>query len=538
MPGVGQGTHTGHIAGSTKGENMKKRILSIICIMFLLFTISSPLTGSVFTYADEPQQEQLSQDEVIKAAIALYLNERKAWITSTTSAPIDAVQAQMQIWIDTYDFWTNHTTIGSAAEFYAQCVVKYNPFRISLKGPAVRALNDLYNWLIDTGKLPNLESDNQGGETTDNLYTGLEYSGELFTIVTTTYSNNLIRLNKSDVKLGSKVSGISSDILMDWYCNKYNITISQFNSSSSNFDLGIRDGGVYPTYNIQYYSDVTLSVPFVRDNSSYGEGFNYNLRGYPNTGASTNVSGIGGLYFSPYAKSGQFIGFPTRILTINNSTGINKIYNGFVAFDSSYCYVSLGSTVNRNDQPNINNASVNFDTDNFNKTDPTPPEGDDEVTYTPEDKTTGDTYNTYNEYISNYVTKNTVINNNYEEPEQPGGTTPPWDGGDTTVTPDGDGFNLNLPDLTLPDLDIDWSINGLTEKFPFSIPWDLMAFFTVLNAEPETPSIQATIDLGIVDWDIDWDLHNFDTLAVILRNLEFIGFCLALILITRSIIKG
>lgn len=92
--------------------------------------------------------------------------------------------------------------------------------------------------------------------------------------------------------------------------------------------------------------------------------------------------------------------------------------------------------------------------------------------------------------------------------------------------------------MGLPDLNIDWSINGLKEKFPFSIPWDLMAFFAVMNAEPETPYIKADIPLAIWEWNIDWDLHAFDNVARILRNMELIGFCIGLILITRSIIKG
>lgn len=65
-----------------------------------------------------------------------------------------------------------------------------------------------------------------------------------------------------------------------------------------------------------------------------------------------------------------------------------------------------------------------------------------------------------------------------------------------------------------------------------------MAMFEVLNAEPQTPEIQAQIDLKVVTWNIDYNLHDFDGVAEILRNLEFIAFCIGLILITRSLIKG
>lgn len=82
--------------------------------------------------------------------------------------------------------------------------------------------------------------------------------------------------------------------------------------------------------------------------------------------------------------------------------------------------------------------------------------------------------------------------------------------------------------LTLPDL---------KNKFPFSIPFDLISFFSVLNATPETPELNGSINLGIYTWNIDYDLHQFDNIASLCRNLEFIAFSIGLILITRTIIK-
>lgn len=81
--------------------------------------------------------------------------------------------------------------------------------------------------------------------------------------------------------------------------------------------------------------------------------------------------------------------------------------------------------------------------------------------------------------------------------------------------------------LTLPDI---------KNKFPFSIPFDLISFFNILNATPVTPTLDTTINLGITNWVIDWDLNNFNDLATLLRNLEFIGFSIGLILLTKDLL--
>lgn len=121
-------------------------------------------------------------------------------------------------------------------------------------------------------------------------------------------------------------------------------------------------------------------------------------------------------------------------------------------------------------------------------------------------------------------------------PLPPGGTLPDWDT-NTQITPDGDG-GFNLP-FSLPDLNIDWKINGLTEKFPFSIPFDLVAFYTTLNAEPEAPVIDAHIPLGdFYDWHFVADFSVFDDKARLIRSVEFIGFCIGLIYITIRLVKG
>lgn len=150
------------------------------------------------------------------------------------------------------------------------------------------------------------------------------------------------------------------------------------------------------------------------------------------------------------------------------------------------------------------------------------------------------------------TTNNTTINNNNYEGDTiinndgdvvnppidtpPGGKDPGWDvsggqgsSGDTII---------NFPDFELPDLNIDWSIQGLGNKFPFSIPFDIASLVSVLNAEPEAPRFEGTVNFGFTTWDYDINLEQFDDVAHACRIAELLLLVFGLILITRSIIKG
>lgn len=136
-------------------------------------------------------------------------------------------------------------------------------------------------------------------------------------------------------------------------------------------------------------------------------------------------------------------------------------------------------------------------------------------------------------YINN---EGDVITNN-----PPGGQDPGWNvgGGQGSYTDgNGDSYTINFPDFELPDLNIDWSISGLGNKFPFSIPFDIVSLVTVLNAEPEAPRFQGTVNFGFTTWDYDINLQQFDTVAQVCRIAELLLLVFGLILITRSIIKG
>lgn len=125
---------------------------------------------------------------------------------------------------------------------------------------------------------------------------------------------------------------------------------------------------------------------------------------------------------------------------------------------------------------------------------------------------------------------------NPDNPSEPSGGTPPDWNTDQDIVPDGDG-GFNIP-FTLPDLNIDWQISGLTDKFPFCIPKDIVAICRVLNVEPEAPHFTGTVDLLIYDWQVDIDFSEFDAIGVIVRNGLFILFCIGLLVATRAIIRG
>lgn len=97
---------------------------------------------------------------------------------------------------------------------------------------------------------------------------------------------------------------------------------------------------------------------------------------------------------------------------------------------------------------------------------------------------------------------------------------------------------ITWPTIDLPDLNIDFRIDGISDKFPFSIPKDLVSFYTLLNTEAQAPSIDRTIPLGFYDWHFEADFSQFEDYAEIVRKVEFIGFVVGLIYITIRLVKG
>ncbi len=79
----------------------------------------------------------------------------------------------------------------------------------------------------------------------------------------------------------------------------------------------------------------------------------------------------------------------------------------------------------------------------------------------------------------------------------------------------------------------------LKNKFPFSIPWDLIAVFTLFQAEPETPRIEVPFiieSLGIEE-SIVIDLSGYGLLSRISRSLMAVLFVLGLIKMTPTMLS-
>lgn len=82
---------------------------------------------------------------------------------------------------------------------------------------------------------------------------------------------------------------------------------------------------------------------------------------------------------------------------------------------------------------------------------------------------------------------------------------------------------------------------GLMDKFPFSIPADMLLAFSILDSgSRQAPAINWTFDIGLlgISYDFELDLQQYDEIAAVLRTLELIAFVIGLMVITRQIIGG
>lgn len=175
---------------------------------------------------------------------------------------------------------------------------------------------------------------------------------------------------------------------------------------------------------------------------------------------------------------------------------------------------------------NINvSPTANYVTNNYGL-----PSDEDIATYISDVQTAieqGDTQENIGTIFQNFVQSMT-----YEAPAEPMPTSAPVVPVQPTVAP--------KPTLTPEQETQNTEIMGteeLKDKFPFCIPWDIAAFLTALQAEPEAPSIHGTIDLGIAgEHEINLDLSDYDEAAAIFRLVELIAFIVGLALVTRSLI--
>ena len=177
--------------------------------------------------------------------------------------------------------------------------------------------------------------------------------------------------------------------------------------------------------------------------------------------------------------------------------------------------------------------------------------------------TTNNTTINNNVYNSNYTIiyneGDTYISDGDDEPlptTPPGGSGDPGGGGGDDPGGDPDNWNpttptipdpsspdfpsVELPDIDIPDLpSLNFSLGDLREKFPFSLPFDIIAVLNVLDGEPQAPHIQATVPIGKwYTWEMDFDFSEFDNYARIFRAFEFIGFVIGLAVFTVHFAKG
>ena len=126
------------------------------------------------------------------------------------------------------------------------------------------------------------------------------------------------------------------------------------------------------------------------------------------------------------------------------------------------------------------------------------------------------------------------------EPEPP---NDPNTGGGTTNNNGDTTFNFfivpNLPDLNPDPQNIPnkWKIPNLQQKFPFCIPFDLIAIYSVLDTEPQAPKIQQTVDFGGFTYNLDINLNTYDSAMVNIRKFILVLYIFGLLFVTPSILK-
>lgn len=89
-----------------------------------------------------------------------------------------------------------------------------------------------------------------------------------------------------------------------------------------------------------------------------------------------------------------------------------------------------------------------------------------------------------------------------------------------------------------PDTSFNYQVD-LTTVFPFSIPFDIHRLVQAFNADPVAPHIVIPFNVPSINlnYTFDLDFSQFNSLAIILRNLEFVAFCVGLAILTGKVIK-
>lgn len=89
---------------------------------------------------------------------------------------------------------------------------------------------------------------------------------------------------------------------------------------------------------------------------------------------------------------------------------------------------------------------------------------------------------------------------------------------------------------------LDGGTSLLSKKFPFSLPWDMMFFVTLLASDPEVPHFEIPIDFSIsaldinIHYDFVVDFTDFQYLSDICRTILSMTYCVGLIKLTPGIV--
>lgn len=452
---------------------------SIIIILTLSFVNSYSKTSSL-VYADTTtdQWTSVTTNEELAQAFQYYCKSRNLFIDGSVLGSATKFTTQ------TFDNICNTLGINMSAlqADIKKSTDKNGGLQFLFNQSGVSAYNRIFAELLQNHDL-------QEG---DNVENDIVYSGDLVkdadgNTALAYYVTTLDTLNNTD-----NTSSITA------YGSLYKYTSEQLVNMA----------------NIVYDKTTYFSIPFNDNNGSHSievrcdsgntVRINTNVQKYTNNGGLIYLSNPSGTQF--------YKGF----LTIAKYNG-----NYYCGIFSNYYLTRVNSVdaqVRVNNKPNWR-YNTRF--------------------YPVEEQATTVSFTTNNTTInSNTYTDNrqTVINNegdvnNYDYDDEDPPVNPPSGGGDN-VDIDFPNFNFNIPD-------IDFSLKGLTDKFPFCIPFDMVALLQLLNAEPQAPRIQGQIPFGsFFTWNLDLDFSRFNDFAVIMRGLEFVGFIFFLIGATINVAKG
>ena len=466
---------------------MKKfSCITLICLT-CIFSFSAPICSSVsYSYAATIPEgwTQATSNADLVSAFKAYCKSRNLAIDGSVA---DAVTS-----FTTQTFNNICNTLGIDVTALQAEIASRTDSNVGLQwfftDSGVSAYNRIFAEFLQNNNLSVGDSANENNNT---VYDGYYYNNSLIYIVDTSNGNvtGSIYPNSHILQHGS------------YYQFNNNQLISNLNNT-----LTLTANNYTWDITVSYENGTQSSTGYIADNL-YGVLDQNSPSKIDSTLAFKGTLSRGTIWSYSYNY-----GFPCIVYSINTNTFYLCFYRNYVSNDLIYegirQFRSIGSVEdaqNTNIYITTNNTTINNNTY----------EGD------------------------------TIINNNGDQGSGGGGNnpiTPPSNG--NSGTGEGSGGTGSDGTITIPDFNFDfpsinWSLGDLSQKFPFSIPFDLVAFFTVLNAEPEAPMIDANIPLGsFYTWHFVADFSQFDNYAVIIRNVEFLAFCIGLIYITIRLVKG